>query len=362
MSTDLATRIRRLIRASRPIPVSDYMATCLFDPQGGYYATHEPFGAEGDFVTAPEISQMFGEIVGAWLVHAWRSLGRPAPFLLAEMGPGRGTLMRDILRTARIDPAFMEAARLHLIETSPRLRAIQRETLGPHAAHCEWHDDLASLPHAPLFLVANELFDAVPVRQIVKTDGTWRERLVGLDDAEGFAFVAGAPLADLSILPDGADTARDGAIFEFAPAREAIAARIGAQLKDHGGTALIVDYGHTRSGFADTLQALRAHRYVPVFETPGRADITSHVDFQAIADAAKMAGAHDMPVMTQGDFLLSLGLAERAGALGRDKDESTQAAIRTAATRLAGTGEGEMGSLFKVLCLTGEPATLPPFG
>ena len=355
----LEDRIRRLIGTAGPLPVSDYMAMCLFDPADGYYTTREPFGEGGDFTTAPEISQMFGEMVGAWLVHAWRALGRPDPFALVEMGPGRGTLMRDIIRTARIDPAFLAAAQIHLVETSERLRGVQAEALAPHAV--KWHDDLSTLPALPMLFVANELFDAVPVRQFEQAPDGWRERRVGLDADGKLAFVPGLPIADQSLLPPGASAAPEGAIFEYAPAREAIAATMGERLATHGGAALVIDYGYIRSGFADTLQALRAHRYVSVFEEPGSADLTSHVDFESLARAAESAGASALPAITQGDFLLSLGLAQRAGALGHGKDEKTQAELRAAVERLAGTGKAEMGGLFKVLCLTGAPMALPPF-
>jgi SAM-dependent MidA family methyltransferase len=356
---NLKDRIRRLIRTDGPMSVSDYMAMCLFDPENGYYTTREPFGEGGDFVTAPEISQMFGEMVGAWLVHAWRALGRPQPFALVEMGPGRGTLMRDIMRTARIDPAFLAAAQVHLVETSERLRGVQAETLVPLAVH--WHSELTTLPTVPMLFVANELFDAVPVRQFEQTPNGWCERRVGLDADGNLAFVPGLPVSDPSLLPPGADAAPEGAVFEYAPAREAIAANLGERLTAHGGTALVIDYGHIRSGFADTLQALRAHHFVSVFHEPGSADLTSHVDFESLGRAAESAGATALPAMTQGDFLLSLGLAERAGALGHGKDEKTQAEIRAAAERLAGTGKAQMGGLFKVLCLTGAPLALPPF-
>jgi len=361
MTTAVETKIRRLIEAAGPLPVSDYMALCLFDPDGGYYATSEPFGHAGDFVTAPEISQMFGEILGAWLVHAWRELGRPAPFVLAEMGPGRGTLMRDMLRTARLDGDFLAAARVHLVETSDRLAAIQRATLADAPVECAWCGDLDALPGGPLFFVANELFDAVPVRQFVRTVEGWCERRVGIGDDGALCFIAGPPLGDAALLPPGAENQPEGAVFEYAPAREAIAAQLGDRLARFGGAALLIDYGHLRSGFADTLQAVRAHEYVSVFKAPGSADLTSHVDFEALAKAATAAGAVVHPAMTQGDFLLALGLAERAGALGRGKDLSEQEAIRAAAERLAGTGKDAMGDLFKVLCLTGKPLALPPF-
>ncbi|MFZ2101566.1 MAG: class I SAM-dependent methyltransferase [Oricola sp.] len=361
MNASLGDRIRRLIGTAGPMPVSDYMAMCLFDPQGGYYATREPFGAQGDFITAPEISQMFGELVGAWLVHAWRLMDRPTPFVLAEMGPGRGTLTRDILRTARLDPAFLTAAQVHLIETSPRLRAVQRDMLSQAGVEISWHDTLAALPALPLLFVANELFDAVPFRQLEKTPRGWCERHVGLDPSGGLCFLAGPPLADTAILPDNAHGQPEGAIYEYAPAREAIASELGLHLARHGGAALLIDYGHAKTGFADTFQAVRGHRHVPVFEEPGAADLTSHVDFEALRNAAVAAGAHALPVMAQGDFLLALGLAERAAALGRGKEEAARTAIVEAAQRLAGTGEGGMGNLFKVLCLTGRPLASPPF-
>lgn len=361
MSDGLEARIRQAIRAAGPLPLSDYWAMCLFDPALGYYSVREPFGARGDFITAPEVSQMFGEIVGAWLVHAWRVLGCPAPFALVEMGPGRGTLMRDILRTAAVDPAFADAATIHLVETSPRLRDIQRETLAASSSRCAWHDDLSTLPAMPWLFVANELLDAIPVRQFEKTSQGWRERRVGLGEDGELTFVPGPPPGDLSVLPADAGDAPDGAVFEYAPAREAVASELGARLADHGGAALLFDYGHARTGFADTLQALRGHRHVSVFEQPGRCDLTSHVDFEATAHAARAGGANALPLVTQGDFLLALGLLERAGALGHGKDEATQAGIEAAARRLAGSDDGEMGSLFKVLCLTGTEIALPPF-
>ncbi|WP_421857590.1 class I SAM-dependent methyltransferase [Oricola sp.] len=363
MTTDdrLERRIRHLIETAGPIPVSDYMATCLFDPELGYYTTREPFGASGDFITAPEISQMFGEIVGAWLIHAWRMMGRPTPFALVEIGPGRGTLMRDILRTARLDPAFAEAAQPWLVEVSPRLRDIQRDTLAEATPRCEWSDDVSGLPNLPMLIVANELFDAVPFRQIVKSADAWRERMVSVADDGKLAFVAGATSVVGDILPPGAAEQPDGAVFEFAPAREALASRIAARLTETTGAALFLDYGHAEPGFGDTFQALRGHAPAGVFDTPGQCDLTSHVDFSALTFAATAAGASAKPVITQGEFLLSLGLAERAGALGANADAARRDEIRVAAGRLAGAGENQMGSLFKVLCIAGQALDLPPF-
>ena len=357
----LEDRIRRLIETAGPISVSDYMAACLFDPDHGYYTTREPFGASGDFITAPEISQMFGEIIGAWLIHAWRTAGSPDPFALVEIGPGRGTLMRDILKTARLDPGFAAAARPFLVEISPRLRDVQRQTLGGDAQKCTWIDDISGLPDTPALIIANELFDAIPLRQFVKSGEVWRERLVGISPGGQLTFVHGVATAAGDILPSGAAGQADGTVFEYAPAREALAAGIAAHLVAVGGAALLIDYGHVEPGFGDTFQALRGHGYTGVFETPGRCDLTSHVDFAALAQSCQAAGAIALPVVTQGGFLLSLGLAERAGALGAGKSPAVQAGIRTAAERLAGNGRDQMGSLFKVLCMTGSPLPLPPF-
>lgn len=362
MTSPLEDRLRRLIRTGGPMPVSDYMAACLFDPEHGYYASREPFGRDGDFTTAPEISQMFGEIVGAWLIHAWSLIGRPDPFVLAEMGPGRGTLMADILRTARHDPAFLGAARVHLVETSDRLQAAQRDTLTAAGVSIEWHRDLDGLPALPLLLVANELFDAIPIRQFQKTTEGWCERRIGLAATdESFEFVAGPPISDLSILPDDATGAPTGTVCEYAPAREAIATRVADHLVAHDGAALLVDYGSLVPATGDTLQAVRDHRFAPVLEAPGLADLTSHVDFAALASAAATAGATVLPGMTQGEFLLALGLIERAGALGHGKDEATQESIRDAVERLAAPGKTQMGTLFKVMCMTGRRRVLPPF-
>ncbi|WP_349362585.1 MAG: class I SAM-dependent methyltransferase [Roseitalea porphyridii] len=362
MTTPLGTILAARIAATGPMPVADYMAECLLHPKHGYYASREPFGAGGDFVTAPEISQLFGEIVGAFLINAWRQAGRPAPFLLAEAGPGRGTLMADIVRTARIDPAFDEAARVTLIEASARLRAVQKTTLRDGAQRVTWCDRLDELPRRPLLLVANEFLDALPVRQFVRTDKGWRERMVGLDAEGALAFVAGPATLGANDLPPGHASAPEGAVFEIAPAREAVAATIGAHLAAHGGVALLIDYGHLRTAVGDTLQAVRGHQHADPLAEPGLADLTYHVDFEAIARAATAAGATALPPMTQGDFLIGAGILERAGRLGAGKGEAVQRQITKAVERLCGTGTGQMGALFKVLCLTGPGAgPLPPF-
>ena len=345
--TRLKTRIVDLIGAVGPIPVSEYMALCLFDPQDGYYTTREPFGAAGDFVTAPEISQMFGELVAVWLYQAWQAAGRPLPATVAEIGPGRGTLMKDMLRTfSRLDPAFAAGASFAMIETSPRLAEIQQRALADQPVRLEWHETVETLPKAPLFIVGNELFDAVPIHQFVRGGAGWRERMIGLDDDDGLRFFAGAGSVDPSLLPDDAKDAPQGAIVEIAPARAALMGTIAERIAGHGGAGLFIDYGYLRPGIGDTLQALRRHDHDNVLANPGEADLTAHVDFAALTATARAHGL-DIETTTQGNFLLGMGLLERAGSLGATADGKSRHAISDAVERLA--GPDAMGKLFKVL-------------
>ncbi|MFE0014784.1 class I SAM-dependent methyltransferase [Mesorhizobium sp. NPDC059054] len=357
--TQLKRRIIELISTAGPIPTSEYMALCLFDPEAGYYTTREPFGTGGDFITAPEVSQMFGELVAVWLYETWRAVGSPMPVTLAEIGPGRGTLTKDMLRTLeRLDPAFVAGASIALIETSPRLREKQRDGLAGSAASVKWHETVASLPGAPLLIVGNELFDAVPIRQFVRTSDGWRERMVGLDENGELAFFAGAASLDPSLLPPDAESAPDGSIVEIAPARSALMQTIADQIAAHGGAGLFFDYGHLQPGVGDTLQALRSHEYEGVLASPGEADLTSHVDFSALATSARIAGLR-ADFTTQGSFLLGMGLLERAGRLGADADDATRERLSGEVERLA--GPQAMGDLFKVLAVAHEDIALPVF-
>jgi SAM-dependent MidA family methyltransferase len=356
----LAARIRRLIQTSGPLSVFDYMGLCLADPKHGYYMRAEPFGAGGDFITAPEVSQLFGELIGAWLIHAHEAIGAPQRVHVVELGPGRGTLMADILRVARLRPAFRQGLQVHLVETSPRLRAVQAKTLGTDADDVRWHDTLASLPDdAPLLLVANEFFDALPIRQYVRTEGQWLERCIGLDAEGRLRFASGTGRlgehGHALRLPD----APEGAILETQPLANALMQDLAARLAGQGGVLLAIDYGYARTDIGDTLQALRAHRHVPVLEAPGLCDLTAHVNFEALARAAMLPGLRPRRLLTQGEFLLSLGLLERAGRLGAGKSAQEQDRIRGEVERLA--APGEMGELFKVLAVTSERVSLPPF-
>jgi len=361
MTTPLGEKIKGLIEATGPIDVATYFAMCLGDPEHGYYRRHEPFGRAGDFVTAPEISQLFGEMVGVFMVEAWRANGRPRTVRLVELGPGRGTMMADMLRVvSRLAPELYEGATIHLVETSARLIGEQRRTLERHAGRTTWHERHEDVPPGFTLLAANEFFDAIPIRQFVRTPEGFRERLVGLGADGELAFVAGAAALD-GPLPAGAERCPEGSVFEIAPAREAIMQGLAERLAGQGGAALIIDYGHLVSGFGDTLQALRDHAYDPPLAHPGEADLTSHVCFEDLARAAVSAGARIAGMACQGDFLIGLGLLERAGALGSGKDMSTQESIRNAVERLAGAGPGKMGELFKVMAVGGSAATLAPF-
>jgi SAM-dependent MidA family methyltransferase len=342
--TPLEVLLRRRIELTRPISVAEYMAECLFHPEHGYYTTREPFGANGDFVTSPEISQMFGEIIAAWWLSARDAIGMP-DMNLCEIGPGRGTLMDDMLRTMRKLTGALPAA--HMVEASPRLVTIQREMLSKHQTAIEWHKQIGGLPPAPVGIVANELFDAIPIRQFQMADGRWLERMVRMDEAGAFSFTLTHNELEPAPLPDGDAEAPDGAIFEYAPARIAMMQTIAERLSAHGGFALLIDYGHAHSGIGDTLQAVRSHEFVSVFDSPGQSDLTSHVDFEALARTAKTCGLFAAEILTQGEFLLGSGIAQRAAQL------PAKAEPNAALERL--TSKGQMGNLFRVLAVASQP-------
>ena len=350
MSAALHRLIAGRIAAEGPISLADYMALCLTHPEHGYYATRDPFGAGGDFVTAPEISQMFGELVGLSLAQSWLDQGAPAPFVLAEAGPGRGTLMADILRATRAVAGFHDALRLHLVETSPTLRALQARTLGRD--DIAWHDRLEDLPDAPLWLAANEFFDALPIRQFERTGRGWRERLVGFEDGR-LRLVRGA-MRDMPELAHRLCDTREGDIVEICPEAQAAAREIGARIAARGGAALLIDYGDWRS-LGDTLQAVAGHARADPFAEPGRADLTAHVDFEALALAAPCRHSRLAP---QGVFLERLGITIRAQALARRLGGEALKAHAAAHRRL--THPAEMGTLFKVMALFPEGAPPPP--
>jgi len=354
--TPLARHIATRIAAEGPISVAAYMEMCLQHPEHGYYTTRDPLGTGGDFTTAPEISQMFGELLGLAIAQAWLDQGAPAPFTLAELGPGRGTLMADLLRaTARV-PGFAKAARIVLVETSPALRARQAESLTGHAP--DWIDTVAGLPEAPLFVIANEFFDALPIRQYQRDGAGWRERQVGLDDGGTLTFGLGPP-GPVAALDHRLEDTRDGDTVELCAAATPILGSIATRIAANGGLALIVDYGDWRS-LGDTLQAVRAHTPEDPLAHPGDADLTAHVDFEALARAATAAAPclAQSRLTPQGVFLERLGITSRAQALARSLSGPALDAHIAAHRRL--THPDEMGTVFKTLALFPDQASLPP--
>lgn len=327
-----------------------YMGLCLGHPLHGYYMTRDPLGERGDFITAPEVSQVFGELIGVWCIAAWAAMGQPASFNLVELGPGRGTLMSDILRTARrASPDFAESAMVRMVEMSPVLRDRQMASLGGQAT---WYDRIEDVPDGPTILVANEFFDAIPIRQFERRQDCWFERMMGIADEK---FQIGLAPASLD-LPGG-----EGDIIETAAARSTIAEAVGRRLAGHPGVALIVDYGHLFSAAGDTLQAMRQHKYVPLAEAPGDCDITSHVDFEVLGKALRAGGATILPAITQRAFLMAMGLEQRFAVLASSADEPGRKLLERQMSRLA--GEEQMGNLFKVLAATSPGLATPyPFG
>lgn len=357
----LSPILHDIIAQQGPLPVAEYMMLCLTHPQHGYYTTGSPVGGRasserqgGDFITAPEISQMFGEMIGVWCMEVWQALGEPTPFSLVEVGPGRGTLMRDLLRVADALPGFKQAAEIHLVEVSPTLAEQQSLLLTPTNASLRWISDIDALPDQPAIFIANELLDALPFRQWVKRGDAWHERAVGLD-GERLTFVTRPNTLPTASLPHGHEQEPEGMIFETAPAREGFIARLATFLNERNGAALMLDYGHLKTGFGDTFQAVRDHAHVDVLDEPGRCDLTSHVDFAPLTTIAQEARCVVPPPVTQGEFLLDLGLLERAGNLGADHPPNIQDSLRKAVERLA--GPQHMGTLFKAMAF-GAPKSL----
>lgn len=348
----LRERLAGQIAATGPISLAEYMTICLHDPQAGYYATRPGLGAGGDFITAPLVSQMFGELIGLWACACWQALGAPPRFRLVEMGPGDGTLMSDLLRAAKTVPGFVEAADLWLVEISPPLRALQAERLS--AARPQWADSLGAVPDgAPIILVANELLDCLPTRQFVRTPQGWAERMVGLDEAGELTFGLSAPLP-----PEGRH-GDVGAVFETSPAQAALGSEIGARLAENGGAALLIDYGPGAGDEGgDTFQALKGHQKVDPLACPGEADLTFHADFAAVAEAACAEGALARPLLTQAEFLRRLGVEARAAALAQGRPDLA-GQIGRQFDRL--TAPNQMGTLFKVLALHGSGFIPPAF-
>ncbi len=361
----LEAHLRDLIAQDGPLTLERYMALALGHPTMGYYITRDPLGLAGDFTTAPEISQMFGELIGLWAAEAWVAMGAPAHLHLVELGPGRGTLMQDALRAASVVPAFAQAIEVHMVETSPVLAKAQKATLAHLDLPISWHGGIETIPPGPTIIIANEFFDALPVRHYVNDAGAWRERLVGLDAHGGFAFGLSREVEDSIRI-----NAPDGAVVEIGAVGQRIMSALAARLARHGGAALIIDYGYAQTALGETLQALQDHQFVDPLAQPGDADLTTHVDFAALSRAARAEGAQVHGPISQGAFLTSLGIFDRARALSRRADAAQSAGIKAALARLVSAQAGimvedgvvdGMGELFKALCVT-APGMATPAG
>jgi NADH dehydrogenase [ubiquinone] 1 alpha subcomplex assembly factor 7 len=333
----LSAIFARLIGNTGPISMMHYMG----ESNARYYASRDPLGAGGDFITAPEISQMFGELIGLWLADIWIRAGREEPVHYVELGPGRGTLARDALRSGK---RYGFEPKVHFVETSPELKDIQLAAV-PHA---QWHDDLSSIPpYGPVLVVANEFLDALPVRQLVKTPEGWRERMVGLGPDGRLIPVAGRQPMDAAV-PEARRGAADGTIIETCPGAAAVVYEVAGRLVEQGGAALFIDYGHAELRDGSTLQAVRDHMMVDPFTMPGEADLTAHVDFATLAPIAQSRGCRWLGTTTQGRWLRELGIETRAESLAAFAPQHASA-IHSAKARLI--GEGQMGALFKVMGL-----------
>jgi len=349
----LHSEIRQLIKVSGPMPVWRYMELCLTHPQFGYYVSRDPLGREGDFTTAPEVSQMFGELLGLWAASVWKAIGSPPLLRLIELGPGRGTMMSDALRALRVLPPLYQSLNVHLVEINPVLRDKQKSMLSG-VRNIAWHDSIDDVPDGPAVILANEYFDVLPIHQMVRRETGWHERTVEVDPEGRLVFGSAAePTQRFEVLlPPLIRAAPVGAVFEWRPDTEIM--KIASRVRDQDGAALIIDYGHLLSDAGDTFQAIARHSFTDPLKHPGQADVTAHVDFQALERAAEGIGARVHGPVTQGDFLRRLGIETRALTLMAKASHEVSEDISGALKRLIGGGRGGMGSLFKVLAVS-EP-------
>ncbi|HEV7346014.1 MAG TPA: SAM-dependent methyltransferase [Devosia sp.] len=341
------------IRTSGPMSVASYMGLCLTHPSKGYYKGADPFGAAGDFVTAPEMSQMFGELIGFFVVNLWQQMGSPKEFTLLELGPGRGTLMADMLRVACRAEGFRDALDLRLFETNPALIAEQNARLEPYGP--KWIDAFEKVGEGPLIVVSNEFFDALPIRQFVRMEDGWRERVVGLVDAQRRFGLSPTPIP-ASAMPEAVSQAEPNSVFEVGLASGEVMKRLAATVSTQGGAILAIDYGYASTQTGETLQGVRRHQYADVLEAPGETDLSAHVDFEALGNVASSHGLTVHKLATQAEFLNRLGLKERAAALSAANPGS---AADIAAARARLVEPDQMGTLFKAFCAA-SPGLVPP--
>ena len=360
--TPLKDEIRRRITLAGPIPVRQFMEMCLTHPEHGYYMTRDPLGRAGDFITSPEISQVFGELVGLWAASAWHLMAQPDNVRLIELGPGRGTMMLDAMRAAQVVPAFRQAIVLHLVEISPALRERQQQAFAALDVPVMWHQSFDEVPDGPAIVLANEFFDALPVNQAIKQFNGWYERVVELDPDGNLKFGLANETIPLfeQLVPAALRDAPIGTIYEWRGDNLPLA--IGRRLAHQGGAALIIDYGYDKTAAGETLQAVSGHGYVDPLDAPGAADLTAHVDFQAFADAAESMGARVFGPIAQATFLRRLGIEKRVETLSALAPSELAAQIDSGVKRLIAEGPKDMGTLFKVMAIANPSlGTIPGF-
>ncbi len=355
---DLLEHLKKRIAAEGPLSVADYMSEALANPKYGYYMTGDPLGKEGDFITSPEVSQMFGELIGLWCAVTWNQMGSPQKINLIEMGPGRGTLMVDALRALVMAPTFLDAIDVHMIETSPSLQKRQKRNLEALDVDIQWHKSFADVPEGPFILIANELIDALPIRQFEKSVAGWGERKVGCDPEGNLIWMLDqSAVVPEMFIPPALTASPPGSIFELCQSGVSLVTSISESIAKFGGAALFIDYGHSQSAIGDTLQAVKDHQYHDVLLDPGDADITAHVDFERLAEAARAAGAFSYGTITQREFLGPLGIQHRAKQLIKAASTRQKSEVISATNRLI--GEDEMGTLFKVLAIAHPDQPVP---
>lgn len=357
-SNKMLGKFRRHIQLTGPLSLAEYMSMCLFDAEFGYYSTNIPIGVDGDFTTSPEISQIFGELIALWLLETWELQDKPANVHIIELGPGRGTLMRDMIRTMRIRPEFMKTSQFHCLEASPILHEAQRKLLGQFNVPITWHKNFDTVPTGNNYIIANEFFDVLPIKHFVHHQTNWHERMIGLTDEGELTFVLGSTPILIDENHNGFPIPGEGDIREISPATDAWMQEIAERVRNDG-AALIIDYGYEKTRLGETFQALFNQAYISPLQNPGKCDLTAHVDFGNLARICRKTGAAPQPLLTQADFLIKTGLLERAGQLGADKDEAFQLTLHQAVNRLAGSEE--MGTLFKVFAVAPQHQSFSPF-
>jgi NADH dehydrogenase [ubiquinone] 1 alpha subcomplex assembly factor 7 len=351
--------IKSIIKAQGPISIAQYMGIALSDKKYGYYTTKQPLGRQGDFITAPEISQMFGELIGLWCASIWEFMGRPVNLQLVEFGPGKGTLMSDLLRGTSKISGFHDSISIHLIEISPSLKKQQQVNLNNYDVKIEWYNNFSDILNNPTIIIGNEFFDALPILQFVKTKNGWREKLIGIDASEELKFMLSpAETPACALIPQNIRNSDENSVFEICPSAISTIRNISQHLKENGGAALFIDYGYFENPLVNSFQAVKEHEYHDVLKDPGQADLTAHVDFSTLKNSATESGITTHKIIGQGQFLQAMGIDIRASMILKNATFEQKKDIISATERL--TDNKQMGELFKCLAITHPELPAPP--